>query len=116
MPVNSEKSSSTKRQWSWGSTGYAQNYTGRIVMGTKRQSMATLKWDTFSFTPEPLFQVSLEGILRPCHSLLTVILKVLFGVSSCLETTTVKFFARPWQYKGHKSLSHHIWLTVLIVN
>lgn len=50
MPVNSEKSSSTKRQWSWGSTGYAQNCTRRVVMGTKRQSMATLKWDTFPFT------------------------------------------------------------------
>lgn len=95
-----------------GSTGYAQNCMRRIVMAVYGHT----KVGHFFLHSEPLSQVSLEGILRPCHSLLTVILKVLFGVSSRLETTTVKFFARPWQHKGHKSLNHHIWLVVLIVN
>lgn len=85
---------------------------GEDSYGHKEAVYGHTKVGHFFLHSEPLFQVSLEGILRPCHSQLTVILKVLFGVSSHLETTTVKFFPRPWQHKGHESLSHHIWLTV----
>lgn len=58
-----------------GSTGYAQNCTRRIVMAVYGHT----KVGHFFLHSEPLSQVSLEGILRPCHSLLTVTLKVLFG-------------------------------------